>query len=179
MQSVCFFLPARLLRTSTTDGGKNPTLSVPRCVSWMWPFQRPSECCSRTWRQQITSTLQLTSLCCQPQTVSEICNEHIGLKKTNVAILRLSEAEVKCPCLTFVSTLYSYIFTLYFCCSTMGTWQFHAFYVFNTLLNWQRSSLGLDNFENSFQTFPIFIWTWVWKFTRSVQLLQAVQSEHN
>lgn len=50
---VC--VPARRLRTSTTEGGKKPTRSVPRWVSWMWPFQRPSECCSKTWHQQIKS----------------------------------------------------------------------------------------------------------------------------
>lgn len=52
-------LPDLLLRTSTTDGGKKPTRSVPRWVSWMWPFHRPSECCSRTWHRQIMSILEL------------------------------------------------------------------------------------------------------------------------
>lgn len=42
--------PFLLLMTSTMDGGKKPTRSVPLWVSWMWPFHRPSTCCSNTCR---------------------------------------------------------------------------------------------------------------------------------
>lgn len=48
--------PFLLLMTSTMDGGKKPTRSVPLCVSWMWPFQRPSTCCSNTCRGRDGST---------------------------------------------------------------------------------------------------------------------------
>lgn len=47
--SLCDW-PFLLLMTSTMDGGKKPTRSVPLWVSWMWPFQRPSMCCSITCR---------------------------------------------------------------------------------------------------------------------------------
>lgn len=41
-------LPDLRVMTSTMDGGKYPTRSMPLWLSWMCPFQRPSTCCSKT-----------------------------------------------------------------------------------------------------------------------------------